>query len=375
MHKPRVLVDGRIFSLQAKGGISQQWSYVLGSRAWGEAIDTTLLVYPGHDKNLHLRELGLVGPGRRVLECPIPPSDNVNFQGEAQARQRAELLRAAGAADVEAVLNTYYGECVLPGAPRYLVTALDFAHEELADLAAMPSTPNVLKMKALAFAQATEACFISSASRRRFFVHYPAFPQAATRVIHLGHAATDPQVHKVSGLIVHVGTRGLYKNFAVAARALERVLAAQRGARLLVVGGEQADPASSALMARFPGRVCFVPQLGDAEVDLAVAMAHVYLSPSRYEGFGLPLLNALRLGAVPAISDIPVYRELAGDDAEFFDPLEPSGIEAALLRALKRPAPLDRRYSRTWEDVARDYVRWLAPAQPASAPRVAEAVA
>lgn len=361
MNRRRVVLDGRIFSLQQKGGISQLWCYVLGSEAWLAAVDATLLLYPGYEKNLHLRELGLLGArdGLRTVLSPIPPSDNPKFDGAEFSAIRSALLREA-TGPVDALLNTYYGECVLPGVPRYLVTALDFAHEDLPDLAAKPSTPLVLRMKKLAFEQATEVCFISSASRERFFAHYPSHAAKPTRVIHLGHARTDPQVHKVAGLIVHVGTRGAYKNFATAARALERVLLAKSAVRLLIVGGEASDPDTTRLLAQFPGRVLFVPQLGDAEVDLAVATAHVYLSPSRYEGFGIPLLNALRLGSVPVVSDIPVYREIAGDRAEYFDPLEPSGIEAALLRALQCTVPTDASFARTWDDVARDYVRWLA---------------
>lgn len=361
MSKARVLIDGRTFSLQQKGGISQLWAYMIGGRLWGESVDTTLLLYPGHEKNLHLQEMSLTAPrrGLRIVHSPIPPSDNTKFDGEVFDATRAQALDAAGVNDIDTVLNTYYGGCVLPGARRYIVTALDFAHEDLPMLAAKPTTPQVLRMKRAAFADATDVSFISNASRQRFFVHYPDFPAAHTHVIHLGHDESQPQVHKVAGLIIHVGSRGAYKNFAGAVEALRRVLAARPATRLLVVGGEALDDDTRRLQAAFAGRVNFVTHLPDAQVDLAVAAAHVYLSPSQYEGFGIPLLNALRLGTVPCVSNIPVYRELAHDRAEYFDPQSPDSIEAALQRALDRSVPAPTGYVRTWNDVARDYVRLI----------------
>ena len=46
------------------------------------------------------------------------------------------------------------------------------------------------------------------------------------------------------------------------------------------------------------------------------------VSPSLYEGFGVPLLEAFWSGVPVAASDIPVYREVAEDGAAYFDPRE-----------------------------------------------------
>ena len=65
-----------------------------------------------------------------------------------------------------------------------------------------------------------------------------------------------------------------------------------RHRRLLLLGGEPADATVDALRRDFPGRVVFDHKPSDAAMDLAMASAWVYLSASRYEGFGIPLLNA-----------------------------------------------------------------------------------
>jgi glycosyltransferase involved in cell wall biosynthesis len=55
---------------------------------------------------------------------------------------------------------------------------------------------------------------------------------------------------------------------------------------------------------------------------------------SLFEGFGLPVLEALQVGAPLLASDIPPFRELASDDAVWVDPHDIAGIAAGLLRVL-----------------------------------------
>jgi glycosyltransferase involved in cell wall biosynthesis len=350
-----VLVDGRIFSLQAKGGISQMWANILGSPAWQYHLDTWLMLYPYHERNVHLLEAGLLdgAPSIQVIDSPVPPSDNDKWAGAEHAQQRCEIV-AAHRTDFAVVLNTYYGECIFPACSRYIVSALDFAHEELPELAAKPSTPGVLRQKKLAFAQASQVSFISNASRERFFVHYPAFERRHTGVIYLGHDARLPSVPKARDVVLHVGSRGAYKNFITVAEGVQEVMARHARLRLFVMGGEPADATIEQLKRRFPGRVVFDPAPSDGTMDFAMALAGFYVSASRYEGFGIPLLNAMRLGAVPVVSDIPVYREIAAGYAHFFAPDSAAALASALERALvATPAP--HRPWRTWDHVATDY--------------------
>lgn len=355
--RPPVLVDGRIFSLQSKGGISQMWANILSSLAWQRRLDTWLMLYPGHEGNVHLREAALLDCVSSIhpIESPVPSSDNEKWVGVEHEQRRREIV-AARRTDFAAVLNTYYGECIFPACSRYIVSALDFAHEELPELTAKPSTPGVLRQKRLAFAQASQLSFISNASRERFFVHYPAFARRDTTVIYLGHDTRLPSVPKARDAVLHVGSRGVYKNFITVAEGVQAVMGRHARLRLFVMGGEPVDPPIEQLQRRFPGRVVFDPAPSDSTMDFAMALAGFYVSASRYEGFGIPLLNAMRLGTVPVVSDIPVYREIATGYAQFFAPDSAAALAAALERAIAATPPNHRPW-RTWDHVATDYAR------------------
>ncbi|MCU1232832.1 MAG: glycosyl transferase, group 1, partial [Candidatus Solibacter sp.] len=67
--------------------------------------------------------------------------------------------------------------------------------------------------------------------------------------------------------------------------------------------------------------------------------ATAFLYPSLFEGFGLPVLEALAAGVPTACSSIQPLNEIAGDAALKFDPRDPAAIAAA-LRGLVDDQPL-----------------------------------
>lgn len=358
--KRRILVDGRAFSLQDKGGVSQMWAYLIGSEIWREQLELDLFVYPGYKKNIHLRDaiIGVDADYINLIECSLPPSDNGNFSGSEHKLQRKQEVERALCGGVDAVVNTYYGENVYTDCKRYIVTAYDFAHEEIPELALKPTTPDVLRRKKQAFSEATVISFISNASRLTCRKYYDLGPNVITRVIYLGHEDNEPHVEKVKGQIIHVGSRAGYKNFKVMESAIRRLMAEHDYLRFFVFGGEIDDGNLARLSDSFPGRIVMRQQSTDYEMDFAMKMSSMFISASLYEGFGIPLLNALRFGTIPIISDINVYRELAGDNAIYFDPVSEESLIAAIkagFTAKSRPAG----YWRTWNDVARDYLELL----------------
>ncbi|HET9628012.1 MAG TPA: glycosyltransferase family 1 protein [Novosphingobium sp.] len=108
--------------------------------------------------------------------------------------------------------------------------------------------------------------------------------------------------------------------------------------RLLVVGqrGWEAEHAH-AMLDRNPVIKGHVRELGnadDAELARLIAGARALLMPSFAEGFGLPIVEALQLGTPVICSDLPAFREIAGDIPLFLDPLDGRGWERAVLSFL-----------------------------------------
>ncbi|HSP70454.1 MAG TPA: glycosyltransferase family 1 protein [Bryobacteraceae bacterium] len=84
------------------------------------------------------------------------------------------------------------------------------------------------------------------------------------------------------------------------------------------------------------------------------AHARAFIYPSTFEGFGMPVLEALAAGIPTACSDIPPLREVAGDATLFFDPQDEDAIAAAIERVMS-DAPLRKRLAQAGPERARPF--------------------
>jgi glycosyltransferase involved in cell wall biosynthesis len=82
-----------------------------------------------------------------------------------------------------------------------------------------------------------------------------------------------------------------------------------------------------------------VEDLSASSLRRLVASANALLMPSFAEGYGLPVVEALGLGAPTIVSDIPTFREVAQGCAVFLSPIDGKGWREAVLEFLDRDAP------------------------------------
>jgi glycosyltransferase involved in cell wall biosynthesis len=78
----------------------------------------------------------------------------------------------------------------------------------------------------------------------------------------------------------------------------------------------------------------------DEELARLYRGASCFVYPSLYEGFGIPVLEAMRCGAPVVTSAGTVMEEIADGAAELVDPLDPAEIAAGIERARARRAEL-----------------------------------
>jgi glycosyltransferase involved in cell wall biosynthesis len=70
----------------------------------------------------------------------------------------------------------------------------------------------------------------------------------------------------------------------------------------------------------------------DEEYTATLARATALVTASREEGFGLPVVEGMAVGTPTVISDIPIFREIGGEQALYFDPDDPASFAAAVRR-------------------------------------------
>jgi glycosyltransferase involved in cell wall biosynthesis len=149
--------------------------------------------------------------------------------------------------------------------------------------------------------------------------------------------------------VLAVGTLEPRKNLARAAEA-----AARAGAELRVVGARGWGDVEA-------NGVRWLGEVDDVELARLLRGARALVYPSLYEGFGIPLLEAMSVGTPVVTSRGGATEEVAGGAAVLVDPLDPASIAAGLEEADRRrdelrALGLARAGEFTWDDVARQTV-------------------
>jgi glycosyltransferase involved in cell wall biosynthesis len=154
-----------------------------------------------------------------------------------------------------------------------------------------------------------------------------------------------------------------HKNLMALIGAMARIPAERRP--VLVLPGyptaHEAELRERAISAGVQGDLRFLDWLSGEEFEGLWRVADVFVFPSLYEGFGLPVLEAMARGVPVACSNASSLPEVAGEAALMFDPHDKVAIADAIERLLSdrpeaerlRARGLERAREFTWERTAR----------------------
>lgn len=138
------------------------------------------------------------------------------------------------------------------------------------------------------------------------------------------------------------------------------------GCKLYVVGNRNKVFAGQDGVDFTSGNVEFLGRVDDDRLSRLYAGATCFVSSSLYEGFGLPLLEAMTCGCPVVCSDIPVYHEVCGDSALYFDPLSPDDLRSAVCRMNSLDGAERERLRQSMHDNLQRF-SWIKSAQAISA--------
>ena len=136
--------------------------------------------------------------------------------------------------------------------------------------------------------------------------------------------------------VLVVGNLAEHKNL-VALGTLAQQLAA-RGEILVVTGALAMGAFRPVGPGGLPQPACYVGRVTDAELKSLYLHAACLVFASRYEGFGLPAVEAMACGCPVVASRIPALQEVCAEAAVYVDPHHPGDIAAGVLGLLDAPA-------------------------------------
>ncbi len=257
--------------------------------------------------------------------------------------------------------------------PRMLVTIHDIFSLEFEDLAGPRFRSKKLRRYREIADHADRVICVSEATRHRFVA---AFPDAASRavVIPLGVSSDfapcdDAGVRRVLAhhqivrpYFLHIGLLNSRKNLPTLLLAFDQVARRHDEVELVLAGRKShgfEDIARTLQGLEHRARVRLLDFVPSGQLSALYTGAVALVFPTRAEGFGLPVLEALACGAPVIATDLEVIREVAGTH---FSPVTASdslAFAAAMEDALGRPSTEGERAARvewasrfTWDRAA-----------------------
>ena len=116
---------------------------------------------------------------------------------------------------------------------------------------------------------------------------------------------------------------------------------------------------------KLEGKIVFTGFVEEREKSVLMSQAAAFVMPSFYEGFGIPVLEAMACGTPVVISQVASLPEVAGDAGVYVDPASPDSIAGGIKIALgpKRQEFVDRGLKRvklfSWAKTARQTLACL----------------
>lgn len=202
---------------------------------------------------------------------------------------------------------------------------------------------DIISKKEAMIHNATSIIAISNYTKEQILRFYPHINENKIKVIYHGIKLETPQkpsTETKENFILFVGGRDGYKNFYRLLRAFSKIK--NSNTKLICVGKDFShDECVYIKFLNLQTQVINKGRISDEELQSLYIKAKVYISPSLIEGFGLPLLEAMKFYTPLLISDIPIYREIIGNNAIYFDPLDEDDIAEKIDYALDHESAVE----------------------------------
>ena len=187
---------------------------------------------------------------------------------------------------------------------------------------------------------------VSESTRRdlQSYFHLDAASAARIRVIAEGvrtRCTPAPRTPRPHVQFLYVGRRDPYKNLPLLVASFAALRQRGLAVALRVVGSDDPRYPEARQLARELGvdeAIAWSGYVNDAELLAAYQQADVFVLPSNYEGFGLPVLEAMACGTPVICSNTSSLPEVAGDAALMIDPRQPHTLTDAMNRLATEPA-------------------------------------
>ena len=322
----RIIYDGTIFLSQPYGGVSRYISNLIKYISLSADVN---VIAPFH-QNLHLDDLKLVNSKNKYLG-PISSITSKILSPCNFCLTRKEIFKLKP----HIVHESYYNFCsVAPKLTKIVITVHDMISEKYP--AFLPFYDSSRNAKKISIYRADHIICVSESTKKDLLNIYDLEEKKISVVYHgvadldVGDSSFDID-ERYFPFLLYVGQRWRHKNFDFLIKSFSQSSYLKSNFSLIIFGGPNFTSKELVFFEKLNILKKVMHITGDdVALDFLYRNASALIYPSLYEGFGLPIIEAMSRGCPVIASNIDSSIEIGGDGVIYFDP---NSIEDFIFKA------------------------------------------
>ena len=323
----KVLYDSHIFCTQNYGGISKYYLEIFNNASFDYSVP--------YEKHFLLNKtfLDIHGLNESCLNR-IPKMHGLLYKlgiiAELNQYKISREVKRSNPTIYHATSKMYQ----VPESVKKVVTIHDFIFEECSDMYQTKALKRIVDImtqeKEKQLFNSDKIIAISQNTKQDILKYYPSISADKIDVIY--HGGIDnlecESMNLPENFILFVGTRSTYKNFKILVEAFEEICKKNNDITLVCVGGgmfneKEIDELKQRNIYK---RVYQYLHVNNKKLNFIYQKAKMFVFPSLYEGFGIPILESFASKCPTIVSNASCFPEIAQDAALYFDPFDKDSL-------------------------------------------------
>lgn len=362
----KILIDNQTFNEQKFGGISRYYTEILIFLKKKKDVNLIFPLY--YTDNLHLKESSLVKNTLSSFSESVffPKFIKRKIIKKSRRRNYRLVEKKIKKNQFDVFIPTYYDDYFLTklnGKP-FVLTVYDMIHELFPQY--FEKDLYTLKNKKLLIEKATKIIAISESTKRDILKVYPYIDEAKIEIVYLSQSIKNEVIVNLelpNKYILFVGNRSIYKNFIFFLKAVAPLLNEDPELFVVCAGGNKFEDEEIELINELSvSNQVIQNNFEDNQLASYYKNAACFVFPSEYEGFGIPVLEAMVCGCPVVLANHSSFPEVAGDAGCYFELNNEldlkNKVEELLTNGSKRQEFIELGYLQankfSWEKTAND---------------------
>ena len=320
----KVFLDPQTFITQEFGGISRYFTELCIEFQKDKDMELFLSIL--YTDNIHYLESSLFNDTyqqRNAFLIKYSKLFRYYLPRKLKKKSIAYTINLIKKQDYDLFVPTYYDPYFLPhlGDKPFVLTVHDMIHELYPqyfedDLETVANKKKLIK-------EATKIIAVSENTKKDILRIYPETTPDKIEVVYLAHHFSTASIAPTSlpdHYLLFVGNRNYYKNFTLFVNAISPLFRLYPDLFLVCAGGNPFDDEELSLLQELDIYPRVTQQnFKDTELKFYYENARCFVFPSAYEGFGIPILEAMSAGCPIILTDNSSFPEIAGEAGIYFE--------------------------------------------------------